>query len=140
MPIEYHGAKIPTSLASNSLTCKEGETLMHKMESIRKAGFDGMEIAMPDILAYSEARSGKAITHSDIDTIIETAAAVKEIADAIGLQIIMLQPFEKFEGWSQKRREAAFARAADWLRVMDALGTDTLQVRLLLASPLLSYF
>lgn len=102
---------------------------MHKMASIRHARFDGMELAMPDILEFHKAQTGQTITEKDVDAVVEAAEAIKEIADAVGLRILMLQPFNQFEGWDAGRREASFDRAADWLRVMDALGTDMLQVR-----------
>ena len=102
---------------------------MHKMASIRHAKFDGMELAMKDILDFHKAQTGQTITEKDVDSVVEAARAIKEIADAIGLRIIMLQPFNQFEGWGPARRETSFDRAADWLRVMDALGTDILQVR-----------
>jgi hypothetical protein len=46
------------------------------------------------------------------------------------LKILVLQPFSNFEGWpegSQQRRDA-FARAEAWIDIMEAVGTDMLQV------------
>ncbi len=48
----------------------------------------------------------------------------------LGLKIVMLQPFANFEGWkpqSEERKEA-FRRAKGWIRIMEAVGTDMLQV------------
>ena len=44
----------------------------------------------------------------------------------------MLQPFSNFEGWPQgsKERGDAFSRAKGWIQIMQAVGTDMLQVRL----------
>jgi len=46
------------------------------------------------------------------------------------LKILILQPFSNFEGWpkgSEKRKEA-FEKAKGWIRIMEAAGTDMLQV------------
>jgi hypothetical protein len=42
----------------------------------------------------------------------------------------MLQPFANFEGWPKEssERKDAFNRAAGWSSIMEAVGTDMLQV------------
>ncbi|KAJ4286624.1 hypothetical protein N0V88_007913 [Collariella sp. IMI 366227] len=47
-----------------------------------------------------------------------------------GLKVLILQPFSNFEGWpteSQQRKDA-FDRANGWIDIMEAVGTDMLQV------------
>lgn len=46
------------------------------------------------------------------------------------VSILMLQPFANFEGWpaNSPERANAFKRARGWIRVMEAVGTDMLQV------------
>ncbi len=49
----------------------------------------------------------------------------------------MLQPFSNFEGWPEgsKKRDDAFARAKGWIEIMHVVGTDMLQVSLILIFP-----
>ncbi|KAM3471912.1 hypothetical protein MY5147_005572 [Beauveria neobassiana] len=128
MVIKYSGVGIPASFASCSITSKRGESLLQRMKSIKSAGFDGMEMSMPDIVEFAQTAVHKDASEKDIDVLIEASKQIKNAAEAIGLKIMMLQPFPRFEGWDAPRREAAFAKAKDWLRIMEALGTDTLQV------------
>ena len=50
------------------------------------------------------------------------------------LKIAMLQPFSNFEGWptGSAQRAAVFQRAHGWIEIMQAVGTDMLQVAILL--------
>ena len=52
------------------------------------------------------------------------------MCDAKGLKILILQPFGNFEGWPENSPERADAwkRAEGWMRIMEACGTDMLQV------------
>ena len=52
MPIDYQGAKVPTSYATCSIGYKNTHTLPEKLKAIASAGFDGIELSMPDILSY----------------------------------------------------------------------------------------
>lgn len=112
---------------------KSGEALPEKLEAISGAGFDGIELAMPDLLEYGRAIKGKEIDPTDYDSIAEVAAKVKTITDQLNLKVLMLQPFPRFEGWTvgrfDKEREDASHRAMGWAKVMEAAGTDMLQVR-----------
>lgn len=132
MGIDYHGQSMPTSFASCSLTYRPGQTLRDKMSAIRDAGFDAMELAMPDILAFAEADTGTKPDERDFDSIVPVAERIKDIAAGLGLGILMLQPFARFEGWSeslfQRQRQDALLRAKGWMSVMEALGTELLQV------------
>jgi len=111
---------------------KSGAALPEKMKAIRDAGFDAIELAMPDILAYKKELYGSEPNADDLNAIVEVAKAIKSLANDFNLKILMLKPFEKFEGWkkgrSDKEREDSFARARGWIRVMVAAETDMLQV------------
>jgi sugar phosphate isomerase/epimerase len=52
------------------------------------------------------------------------------MTDAKGLKVLILQPFANFEGWPEgsAEREDAFSRLHGWMRIMEAAGTDMLQV------------
>ncbi|PTB46688.1 uncharacterized protein TrAFT101_003866 [Trichoderma asperellum] len=132
MGIEYQGQSIPTSFASCSIPPYFDAKLPQKLEAIRNAGFDGIEISMPDILAYGCDIEGKELEEDDYDTLSDVAGKIRILTDQLGLVILMLQPFSRFEGWNkdthaQERREA-FTRATGWIRIMERLGTDMLQV------------
>ncbi|CAI6075865.1 unnamed protein product [Clonostachys chloroleuca] len=87
---------------------------------------------MSDLLAYGKELYSEDIDAYDFDKIIKIARVVKSMAGTLDLRILLLKPFENFEGWklgvSDKERDDAFARARGWLEVMDAAGTDMLQL------------
>ncbi|RYC57540.1 hypothetical protein CHU98_g8676, partial [Xylaria longipes] len=130
MPIDYQGAKVPTSYATCSIGHKATHTLPEKLKAISAAGFDGIELSMPDILSYGAQLHGQEPDPADYDALVATSKAIKALADAQDLKVLMLQPFANFEGWPKgsREREDAFARARGWMRVMEAAGTDMLQV------------
>ncbi|KAJ1336060.1 TIM barrel protein [Microdochium nivale] len=135
MPIAYQGQPVPTSFASCSIGHKPAHTLPLKLKAIADAGFDGIELSMPDVLAYGALIDphGKEPAPDDYDTLEEVARAIRTLAAGEGprgLKVLMLQPFANFEGWPRgsKQREEAFARARGWMRIMRAVGTDMLQV------------
>lgn len=128
----YNVSVIPISFATCSIGSKSGIALPEKLEAIHSAGFDAFELSMPDLLAYGKVLNDEEPDASDYDTIVEVAKAVKSLTQEVGLTILMLKPLVNFEGWrlgiQDSKREDAFARARGWLMVMDALGTDMLQV------------
>ncbi|TGJ83369.1 hypothetical protein E0Z10_g5400 [Xylaria hypoxylon] len=130
MPIDYQGAKVPASYATCSIGHKASHTLPEKLKAIASAGFDGIELSMPDILSYGKQLRGSEPDPGDYETIVEIGKAIKSQTQEHGLKILMLQPFANFEGWPKDshEREDAFARARGWMRIMEAVGTDMLQV------------
>lgn len=132
MVIEYQGHSIPTSFASCSVPPYFDEKLPQRLEAIRNAGFDGIEMSMPDILTYGRDIEGKEIKEDDYETLSDVARKIRILTDQLGLVILMLQPFSRFEGWRKdthaQKREEAFSRAKGWIKIMESLGTDMLQV------------
>ncbi|KAI0545883.1 3-dehydroshikimate dehydratase [Xylaria curta] len=131
MPIDYQGAKVPTSYATCSIGHKASHTLPEKLKAISAAGFDGIELSMPDILSYGkELQHGLEPDPTDYDTLVTISKTIKSLTEAQNLKVLMLQPFANFEGWPKgsKEREDAFTRARGWIRIMQAVGTDMLQV------------
>ncbi|KAH7130927.1 xylose isomerase-like protein [Dactylonectria macrodidyma] len=132
MVIQYEGTRIPTSFATCSIPANIKASLPDKMAAIRHAGFEAIELAMPDILSYGKVLSGSQPHADDYDAIVDIAKQIKSVADELNLEILMLQPFSNFEGWKKgeqdKKREEAFDRARGWMRVMEAVGTTMLQV------------
>lgn len=82
-------------------------TLRDKLDAIRAAGFDGIEIFEQDFLA------------EDISP-REVARMVRDH----GLEIALFQPFRDFETLPEPQRARAFARAERKFDLMGELGTD----------------
>ncbi|KAH9884007.1 xylose isomerase-like protein [Xylariomycetidae sp. FL2044] len=122
--------EFPTSFATCSIGHKDSHTLPLKLKAISDAGFDGIELSMPDILAYGKMLHGKEPDPKDYDALVEIGKAVRKQVEEHQLQIVMLQPFPNFEGWPKgsKEREDAFERAKGWSRIMEAVDTDMLQI------------
>ncbi|RMY67549.1 hypothetical protein D0862_15075 [Hortaea werneckii] len=132
--------KIPTSYATVSIGNKPEHTLPKKLEAISAAGFRGIELGFPDLLAFAtqhlrphlqhDASSSEAVQPKDFDALCSVAKLVKTMCDAKGLQIMMLQPFSNFEGWAEgtAERRDAWERAEGWMRIMEAAGCTMLQV------------
>ncbi|KAK8061703.1 hypothetical protein PG994_008069 [Apiospora phragmitis] len=130
MPIRYKASEIPTSYATCSIGYQDSHTLPLKLKAIADAGFDAVELSMPDILAYGKMLNGTEPDPKDYDALVEIGKAIKGQMVEHGLKVMMLQPFANFEGWPKgsKERQDAFDRARGWMRIMEAVGTDLLQV------------
>lgn len=120
---------IPVSYA----TCSIGKTtdpLNKKLKAISGAGFSGIELSFPDLLQFANTHLGKEVKDGDYPDLCTAAKEVKKLCDDQGLKIMMLQPFANFEGWERGSNESedAFERAAGWINIMKAAGTDMLQV------------
>ncbi|KAI1087932.1 xylose isomerase-like protein [Rostrohypoxylon terebratum] len=130
MPIDYEGTKVPTCYATCSIGHKDSHTLPLKLKAISEAGFDAVELSMPDILSYGEMLNGQKPNPKNYDTLVEVGKQIRVHAEEHDLKILMLQPFSNFEGWPKgsSERKDAFERAEGWIRIMEAVGTDMLQV------------
>jgi 4-hydroxyphenylpyruvate dioxygenase len=96
-----------TSIATVSLS----GSLEQKLAAAASAGFDGVEIFEPDLVASPL-----------------SPARVRETAAGLGLSIDMYQPFRDFEGVGPDRLEANLRRARHKFELMGELGADTLLV------------
>lgn len=125
---------IPTSFASCSIGYDDSHTLPLKLDAISQAGFQAIELSFPDILAFGKLHTGKEVKEDDYDTLSDVAKEIAKLCEDRKLKIMMLQPFANFEGWplGSPEREDAFKRAKGWVRLMEAAGTDILQVHLFL--------
>ena len=121
--------KIPACYASCSIGYKKKHTLPEKLKAISTAGFTAIELSMPDILTYGQDLKGKEVNPKDYATLQAVGSKIKELCDQRGLKVLMLQPFANFEGWREgPNRKDAFERAIGWMGIMEAVGTDMLQV------------
>lgn len=128
----YHGTNLPTSYATCSIGHKPEHDLASKLEAISSAGFEAIELSMPDILSYAKKLNGKEPDAKDFDTLVSVGEEIRKLAEKHNVKILMLQPFANFEGWSKgeqdEQRADAWERARGWARIMEAVGTDMLQV------------
>jgi len=120
---------IPTSFASVSVGTPD-DPLSDKLKAISAAGFQAIELGFPDLLSFASTYHKKEIKEDDYDSLCNAGFEVQKLCAANNLGIMMLQPFANFEGWPKgsKERENAFNRATGWIRIMQAVGTDMLQV------------
>jgi sugar phosphate isomerase/epimerase len=127
---------IPISFATCSIGCKDEHTLPKKLGAIASAGFTAIELSMPDIVSFASHYLKQEVGPYDFDQLVTAAHVIKDMCEARRLKVLMLQPFGNFEGWRKgsEEREDAFRRAKGWMRIMEAAGTDMLQVYLCLRS------
>lgn len=93
---------------------------------------------MPDLQAYAMQKLGGKSSFQeisdedgsgDVDKLLQVAREVKKMCQDLNLKVLCLQPFSEFEGYTDsKKREAKFNKARVWMDVMEAVGTDMLQV------------
>lgn len=122
-------SQIPTSYA----TCSIGDSstpLPEKLRAIAGAGFEGVELAFPDLVTFASDFHDRDVKQDEYAQLCQAGIEVRKLCSELGLKIMMLQPFSNFEGWqpATKEREDAVKRAAGWIEVMRAVGTDMLQV------------
>jgi 4-hydroxyphenylpyruvate dioxygenase len=96
-----------TAIATVSLS----GTLEEKLNAAAAAGFDAVEIFEADLI-------GSRLCPGD----------VRELVDALGLEVAMYQPFRDFEGVAPDALESNLRRARHKFQVMEELGTDLLLV------------
>ncbi|KAL9024774.1 MAG: hypothetical protein Q9196_006268 [Gyalolechia fulgens] len=120
---------IPTCYATVSIGTPD-TPLDQKLEAIAGAGFQGIELGFPDLLSFASKRRNEQVQPQDFDTLCDVGREVQQLVEKNGLKVVMLQPFSNFEGWEQGSagRDDAFRRAKGWIRIMQAVGTDMLQV------------
>lgn len=126
----YKGQRIPTCYATCSIGHKKEHNLPAKLKAISEAGFEAIELSMPDILSYGQELRGKDVDAKDYSTLSEVGSEIKKLCQQNHLKVLMMQPFANFEGWpkdSEKRKDA-FERAKGWMDIMEAVGTNMLQV------------
>ena len=122
-------ASIPTSYATVSLG-PPSIPLPQKLTATAKAGFKGIELGFPDLISFASSIENREVSNYDYDALASAASEVKKLCEQHDIKVVMLQPFAKFEGWAQgsKEREDAFRRVQGWVRIMQKVGCDMLQV------------
>ncbi|KIX08164.1 uncharacterized protein Z518_02820 [Rhinocladiella mackenziei CBS 650.93] len=130
---ESRRGDFPTCFASCSIGFDHARyTLPDKLVAIANAGFDAIELSMSDILGYGQqiSESKLEIDPKDYATLRSVGKDIGDLCQKQGLEILILQPFANFEGWPKgtPQREDAFERAMGWMGIMEAVGTDMLQI------------
>ncbi|GAA6022816.1 hypothetical protein JCM8202_003721 [Rhodotorula sphaerocarpa] len=123
-------ATIPLCYATCSLG-KPTDSLRARLQAISAAGFAHIEFSFPDLLSHASASTGKDVAADDYDTLCRvTEKEIKPMLEELNLKVFILQPFAEFEGWAEGSEEwkDAWKRVEGWIRIMMAVGTDTLQV------------
>ncbi|KAF1971414.1 xylose isomerase-like protein [Bimuria novae-zelandiae CBS 107.79] len=132
MALDYASlTTLPLSYASCSLgTPSNPPPLLERLDAISAAKYSAIELSFPDILSYGETVLGHPPDPKNYDELVKVASAIKEECAKRKLGIMMLQPFANFEAWKDgsEGRKDAWERARGWVRIMEAAGTDMLQV------------
>ncbi len=110
MPNSQRLAKSPRLLKSIATVSLSG-TLPEKLEAAAAVGFDAVEIFENDLLTFDG-----------------SPEEVRRIAENLGLEIAVFQPFRDFEAMPDPQRARNLDRAERKFDVMQALGTDLLLV------------
>src|SRR4051812_16387886 len=100
-----------SSFAKSIATVSLSGTLPEKLEAAAAVGFDGVEIFENDLLTYDG-----------------SPADIRRIAEGLGLEIIIFQPFRDFEAMPDNIRARNLDRAERKFDIMQALGTDLVLV------------
>ncbi|KAL7006975.1 hypothetical protein EMMF5_003559 [Cystobasidiomycetes sp. EMM_F5] len=107
-----------------------------KLQAIADAGFESIELGMPDLEDYAKQELGDSYKglsdddgSGDLESLLKIASQVKSLLDKLRLKVLCLQPFSQFEGYTdEQKRKGKFAKAKVWMDVMEAVGSDMLQV------------
>lgn len=120
---------IPTSIATVSVGTPD-TPLEDKLAAISSAWFQAVELGFPDLLSFASSHFSRKIAEDDYNSLCKAATEIRTLCKHYNLGIMMLQPFSNFEGWEKgsKERKEAFAKAKGWIQIMEAIGTDMLQV------------
>lgn len=124
-------ASVPISFATCSLGSPSNPPpLLDCLDAMSAAGFSAVELSFPDILSYGQTLLGHEVEPSNYDDLCKVATEIRKECDKRKLGIMMLQPFSNYEGWpdGSDGRKDAMERARGWIRIMQACGTDMLQV------------
>lgn len=130
--------RLPLSYASCSLGCKPEHTILQRIEAIASAGFTGIEVSTPDLVALANSQDlelpgrnvGQQIGNKDFEQLRAVAGIVHDHLKKYQLEPMLMQPFANFEGWppGSAERKEAWERVEGWIGIMEVLGCKTLQV------------
>ena len=92
---------IPVSYATVSIGFNKPHSLPTKIEAISSAGFNGIELAFPDLLTFAEEFLKRKVEEDDYNSLCEVGEEIKKLCQKNNLTVLVLQPFSNFEGWPE---------------------------------------
>lgn len=121
--------RLELATASSSLGKPQGG---HRIEAILQAaagnGIKGIEVCY-EALTQHATRNGTSLGEVSERSILEAAEDIKNQCDALGLIVIVLQPFDSYEGLlNPEAHRRAIRRWSHWLVVAQTLGCDLIQM------------
>ncbi|KAH8689482.1 putative 3-dehydroshikimate dehydratase [Talaromyces proteolyticus] len=121
---------VPLAYATCSIGSSPSDTLPDKLLAISNAGFTAIELSFPDIQQHAEKLHNREVASDSYAELTLAARDIAKLCKKLNLEIMMLQPFSNFEGWPRGsvEREQVFLKAKAWMQLMEACGTDLLQV------------
>jgi len=120
--------------STDSAGMHASHSLPKKLAAISKAGFTHVELAFPDLESYaSQLNPGyKSLGRNgsgDLEVLCEVARKVREMCEELGMGVLVVHPFSRFEGYTDPiKREESFERAKSWFKILKALNCQMLQV------------
>ena len=108
---DQHSSSAKPIFRKSIATVSLSGTLPEKLEAAAAVGFDGVEIFENDLLTYDG-----------------SPADIRRIAEGLGLEITIFQPFRDFEAMPDNIRARNLDRAERKFDIMQALGTDLVLV------------
>ncbi|KAH8152619.1 uncharacterized protein LAJ45_03460 [Morchella importuna] len=124
-------SSIKLSYATPSLGMHPTHTLPLKLSAISTAGYQGFELGFDDLLSFARQYLRISdLAEDDYDNLCTAAGEVGRLCDELELEVLVFQPFSNFEGYAEgtEKRKKAFDKARGWMRIMDAVGCEMLQV------------
>ena len=95
---------------TTATVCLSG-TLVDKMHACAAAGFDGIELFEPDLVVAPQ-----------------SPEEIRTLAERLGLELVLYQPFRDFEGVDDQQLAENLRRAEAKFALMQRLGIDTILV------------
>ena len=95
---------------TTATVCLSG-TLVDKMHACAAAGFDGIELFEPDLVVAPQ-----------------SPEEIRSLAERLGLELVLYQPFRDFEGVDDQQLTDNLRRAEAKFTLMQRLGIDTILV------------
>ncbi|KAJ3551158.1 hypothetical protein NM688_g4881 [Phlebia brevispora] len=120
--------------STDSAGMHPSHTLPLKLQAIAATGFSQVELAFPDLEAFTAQQfpGYKVLDHmgnGGLEELCQAAQQIRMLCDELALQILVIHPFSNFEGYTDAKKKAqGLQRAAAWFKVMKVLGCTMLQV------------
>lgn len=115
--------------ASSSLGKPQGgHSIKTVLEAAVANGIKGIEICYEALLNHASRLEGSLKEDGEL-LLLQSAEDIKKLCDALGLVVIVLQPFASYEGLvDEEEHRRAVRKWSHWLALAHALGCDTIQM------------